>query len=451
MNYCHLLALTLLLKKWLKTEDNNIPVSFFIPLFLVFFFLFSLGLQLAFADSVISTIELGGRPDITGTQDEIAFNLDNSNAYIVNPALNGGRGGISVIDTQNNTVTGNITIIDFPNSLYGVPREIALDPNNNNLYISSIALLVDLVTGQTRENCRQGPSTPCVVSVIDTQNNTVIKTIPVGVGVLPTAIAFNPDNGDMYVVNERLNQRSGVVVLSKTVSVIDTQNNTVIKTIPVGNFTIDRIPNEIAFNPHNRDMYVVNEGNESVIAGNGSISVIDTQNNTVTHNIPVGVLPTAIAFNPDNGTAYVVNQESRSVSVIDTQNNTVSQTIPVGNVPNDIAFDPDNRDMYVAGGFSNSVFVIDTQNNTVSQTIPVGNVPNDIAFNPDNGNMYVTVGFSDHVSVIDTQNNTVSQTIPVGEGALRTAYNPNNGNMYVTNVVDNTISVIDTVPSTTAK
>ena len=399
------LSFDLLLKKQLKTQDNNnnnIRVFIFISIFLVFLFLYSSGLQLAFADSVISTVQLGGRPDITGTQEEIVFDLNSGNGYVVNPALDGGVGGVSVIDTQNNTVTSNITIMDIPKSLYALPREIALSPDNDNLYVSSLALLVNFSTGEVEERCtEQTSSTPCVVSVIDTQNNTVIKTIPVGVGVLPTGIAFNPDNGDMYVVNEKLNEGS------KTVSVIDTQNNTVIKTIPVGNFTNDDIPNEIAFNPDNGDMYVVNEGNETVNAGNGSVSVIDTQNNTVIKTIPVGVLPTGIAFNPDNGTAYVVNQESRSVSVIDTQNNTVIKTIRLGNLPNDIAFNPDNRDMYVAGGFSNSVFAVDTQNNTVSQEIPVG------------------------------------------EGALSIAYNPNNGNMYVTNVLDNTISVIDTVPSTT--
>jgi YVTN family beta-propeller protein len=445
-----ILSFDLAPNRHLKNEGNSIVVSFFfISIFLVLLFLFSSVLQLSFADSVISTIQLGGRPDATGTQDEIAFNLNNSNAYVVNPAF-GIAGGISAIDTQNNTVTGNITIHDFPNRLIRIPAEIALNPDNDSLYVSSLTLLVDFGTGTVIERCSdEGSSTPCFVSVIDTQNNTVIENIPVGEGFLPSAIAFNPDNDTAYVVNEKTLSRQTTLLSERlrNVSVIDTQNNTVIENIPVGNFTLDDIPTEIAFNPDNRDMYVINEGSETVVAGNGSISVIDTQNNTVIENIPVGVLPSAIAFNPDNDTAYVVNQESKTVSVIDTQNNTVIENIPVGNFPTDIAFNPDNRDMYVAGGFSNSVFVIDTQNNTVIENIPVGNVTNDIAYNPDNGKMYVTVGFSDHVSVIDTQNNTVIENIPVGEGALRIAYNPNNGNMYVTNVLDNTISVIETVPS----
>ena len=58
--------------------------------------------------------------------------------------------------------------------------------------------------------------------------DSVIATIPVGN--LPVLIAFNPDNGDMYVVNHE----------SDTVSVIDGKTNTVIGSpIPVGIFQQD--------------------------------------------------------------------------------------------------------------------------------------------------------------------------------------------------------------------
>lgn len=49
------------------------------------------------------------------------------------------------------------------------------------------------------------------VSVIDGQNNTVTKTIPYGRN-LPTAIAYNPNNGDMYLTNFKNN----------TVSIVET-------------------------------------------------------------------------------------------------------------------------------------------------------------------------------------------------------------------------------------
>ena len=124
--------------------------------------------------------------------------------------------------------------------------------------------------------------------------DSVIATIPVGD--LPVLIAFNPDNGDMYVANHD----------SDTVSVIDGQTNTVIGSpIPVGDD-----PFEIAFNPDNGDMYVTNHNSDTV-------SVIDGQTNTVIGSpIPVGDGPGGIAFNPDNGDMYVTNDLDDTVSVI---------------------------------------------------------------------------------------------------------------------------------------
>ena len=60
------------------------------------------------------------------------------------------------------------------------------------------------------------------VSAIDGSTNTVIKNIHVGSH--PRGIAFDSDNGNLYVTNEG----------SYTVSVIDGSTNTVVDTIPVG-------------------------------------------------------------------------------------------------------------------------------------------------------------------------------------------------------------------------
>jgi YVTN family beta-propeller protein len=68
-------------------------------------------------------------------------------------------------------------------------------------------------------------------------------------------------------------------------------------------------PNGIAFNPNNGDMYVTNEVSDTV-------SVIDGTTNTVIGTIPVGDLPDGIAFNPNNGYVYVTQFGRNTVSVI---------------------------------------------------------------------------------------------------------------------------------------
>jgi YVTN family beta-propeller protein len=90
----------------------------------------------------------------------------------------------------------------------------------------------------------------------------VIHFLPVGV--LPF-FCSNPYNGEMYIGNQE----------SRTVSVLDDQNNIVIDTI-----SINGIPNVIALNPNNGDMYVTNSYPDIV-------SIIDERSNTVIGNIPL--------------------------------------------------------------------------------------------------------------------------------------------------------------------
>jgi YVTN family beta-propeller protein len=122
-----------------------------------------------------------------------------------------------------------------------------------------------------------------------TENNppfgVVIATIRVGP--VQVGIAFNPNNGYMYVAN----------TISNTVSVIDSSTSTVIATIRVGAAPID-----IALNQNIGNMYVANVGGGS---GGDTVSVIDSSTNTVIATIPVGSF--AIAFNANNGNMYVTN------------------------------------------------------------------------------------------------------------------------------------------------
>jgi YVTN family beta-propeller protein len=286
------------------------------------------------------------------------------------------------------------------------PTAIAYDPSNGNVYVANIA---------TNS-----------VSVIQGSTNSVLATVRVGAA--PRAITFDPSNGDLYVANRNDN----------TVSVIEGGSNTVVATVPVGNG-----PWVIAFDPNNGDLYVAN-------LTDGTVSVIDGSTNTVVATVAVGSNPTGIVFDPNNGDLYVANDNSPgTVSVIDGSTNTVVATIPVVNVPYSIAFDPGNGDVYVAGNTGpnyDQVSVINGSTNTVVATLTVNDLSAAIAFDANNGNVYV-INFGDHkngtVSVISGSSNTLTTTIAVGNGANAIAIDPNNGDLYVTNSSDGTVSVID--------
>jgi YVTN family beta-propeller protein len=248
------------------------------------------------------------------------------------------------------------------------------------------------------------------VSVIDTANNTVIATIPVGT--FPQGVAVSPDGRKVYVANESSNY----------VSVIDTAKNKVTATIPVG---IE--PPGVAVSPDSRKVYVTNFGFQSK-----SVSVIDTAKNKVTATIPVGIGPVGVAVSPDGRKVYVANYDSATVSVITTKTNKVTATIPVrvGKSPVvEVAVSPDGGKVYVTTPASNAVAVIDTARNKVIATISVGRGPIGVAgFDGSRhdgdqldvehrrlNKVYVANAASDNVSVIDTAKNTVIATIPVGK------------------------------------
>ena len=117
------------------------------------------------------------------------------------------------------------------------------------------------------------------------------------------------------------------------------------------------------------------------------MSVINTATDTVIATIPVGSnnpsaggsYPAGVAVSPDGSKVYVANSYlANSVSVIDTETNTVSATIPVGVGPEGLAVTADGRKIYVANVYDNSVSVIATATNTVIDTISVG--VNPVAF-----------------------------------------------------------------------
>jgi YVTN family beta-propeller protein len=133
------------------------------------------------------------------------------------------------------------------------------------------------ITNETSDN----------VSVIDTATNTVIATIPVGVG--PFGAAVTPDGTKVYITN----------LSSNNVTVIDTATNTVIvPSIPVGPGPVG-----VIVTPDSSKVYVTNFADSSV-------SVIKTATNTVIKTITVGPQPTGVDVTPDGTTVYVAVRSS---------------------------------------------------------------------------------------------------------------------------------------------
>ena len=241
----------------------------------------------------------------------------------------------------------------------------------------------------------------------------------------PFGVTFDSMNGNLYVADFGTNNTT----------VIDSSNNSVIKTVPVAD-----APTASAVNSSNGNVYVTS------FEYHGNVSVINGNTNTVLKTIPVGTGPDAIAYDSSNGYVYVSNMEGNSISVINGNTNTVVKTITVGTGPDGIAFDSSNGYVYVADSSSNIVSVINGSTNTVVKTITVGNGPDGIAFDSSNGYVYVSNYISSNVSVINGSTNTVVKTIPVGIDPQAVAFDSSNGNLYVTDAYSGMVSIIATTP-----
>jgi YVTN family beta-propeller protein len=184
-------------------------------------------------------------------------------------------------DVVGSAMPANTPGVNIPIKVGEVPVAIAVNPNNDLVYVAN--------------------SASEAVSVIDSTTNVVTNDITVGENA--SDIAVNPNNDLVYVAN----------VFSNTVSVIDSTTNEVV----TNNITVGHSPSGIAVNPNNDLVYVANDFSNTV-------SVIDsTTNEVVTNNITVGDYPYGVAVNPNNDLVYVANSESDTVSAIDSKANDI--------------------------------------------------------------------------------------------------------------------------------
>src|SRR5438094_92516 len=153
---------------------------------------------------------------------------------------------VHFVDTVSATIVGKVAV---PRN----PRGMRFTADSRRLYVAS-------------EQAH-------VVSVIDVEQRTLIKSVPTG-GERPVDIILSPDGARLYVSHGA----------SGDVRILDAATLQLVTTIPVG-------PRAwwMAITPDNRFIYVsVGRANEVV--------VIDTGSNKVAARIPAGVLPWGVAL-----------------------------------------------------------------------------------------------------------------------------------------------------------
>lgn len=136
------------------------------------------------------------------------------------------------------------------------------------------------------------------------------------------------------------------------------------------------------------------------IANDGSVTVIDLDQNKVINEIVVELHPSGIVLSPDGKHVVVTNAASDTLSVIDAASDKVVEKIwtkqnPAvlfGASPNALAFSNDGKTIFVCNGTMNSVAVIEFNpgESELEGLLPVGWFPGAIAVDPARGSVYVS-------------------------------------------------------------
>ncbi len=244
------------------------------------------------------------------------------------------------------------------------------------------------------------------VARIDLATRTVTATI--GVGGVPTQVAFNPAGDSAYVTNQS----------SRNVGVIG-----VVAGIQVGTVAVPADPFVVEVSPSGAFVYAT--GNE------GSVFAIDAATRAVDTALFAGGSPNGLAFHPTNPVLYVSTFQTGLVVEVNTTGNTLGRQFSVGGLPQGLAVSLDGQELYVANESSARVHVLSTATGATIGTIVLPGGAFGLALSPDGTTLYA--GIPGAVAVINRAARTVARVVPVGGLPRRIGFDPGTGRAVVAN------------------
>ncbi len=278
------------------------------------------------------------------------------------------------------------------------------------------------------------------------------------VGLAPFLTGCQPHDFPQYPAN----YREYVYVtdgMGGTLTILDAVNLRLDREIRVG-----QNPVAVAANPALNEVYVVNAGVE---AGQGSVSVVNAENNTVVATIPVLRSPVSIEVDRNGRLAWVANTGSNAISVLDLANRQEIARIGTGKEPVAARLSPDGKTLLVANRGDGSVSVFDAPAGGLRAVFENCPGADDIVVLPDSSKAFVACSAGHQVMSIalarattngaqgsgtqpvaaqvgPAQKDRLVAFMDVGRAPVQLALKPDGGELFVSNSASNTISEIVT-------
>ena len=178
------------------------------------------------------------------------------------------------------------------------------------------------------------------------------------------------------------------------------------------------------------NLAITRDGNRLFVAceASNSLIVVQTRDNKILTEIPIGMQPHYVCLSPNEDRIYVSNRASDNVSVIDAKTYKVLSVIAVGDEPHEIAITPDNKFMYVANAGTYDVSVVDIAKGLEIKRLAASRGPWGAALSRDGRFVYITNNLprfgefrttsKSEITVIDTKTSTVKYRYTVVDANL---------------------------------
>lgn len=211
------------------------------------------------------------------------------------------------------------------------PIMMAFDPENNNIYISSVNPIF---------------STGCVF-VVNALNLSVVDRITIS-SRCGGQVVYDPVNNEIYVA-ARLTSLGPAKIY-----VINPTSNSVSDIINVGASAFGEV-----IDPENNQLFVSHPRGDN-------ITVINASTNTIYRNITLGSCASSIvlAYSPLTNIVYASEYYNNRIALINASNDILIGNLSVISKPMGLVYDPINRDLYVS--LFSKVAIVNTTTSNVS-------------------------------------------------------------------------------------
>src|SRR5258708_29390914 len=264
------------------------------------------------------------------------------------------------------------------------------------------------------------------ITVVDTDKFTVLKTIKVGQR--PRGIELTKDGKFILVA----------VGDDDTIQVIDVRTHEIVATLPSG-------PDPELFTQDHtgKILYVANENDNTV-------TVIDLERRVPLGEVQVGVEPEGMGLSPDGKILVATSETSNMAHFIDTETRRIVANVLVDARPRFAEFKRDGSEVWVSSEIGGTVSIIDPVKHDVKKRITF-DIPGlrkeaiqavGISITRDGKTGFVALGPANRIAVINATTHEVQKYLLVGQRVWHMAFTPDEKYLLTTNGVSNDVSII---------